>query len=135
MSIATARNAIHSKFNTEWAGQTPIAWDGVEFTKPATAWVRIHVDGNTSAQAGFGDGVLHRQSGLIFVQVFIPANTGTADADSYAQDAADALQYKRLTRSGERPVRTWGATIRTIGHRDGWFQVNVEIPFDYDEVA
>lgn len=137
MSFGTARNAINAAFDTAWADQTPVEWPNVEFTKPnpKSAWVRITVDGNLAGQAGFGDGVLHRNSGLIFVQVFIPDNDGPADADTYAQSAANALQYKRIDHiSGGRPLRTWGATQRTVGNQDGWYQVNVTIPFDYDEV-
>lgn len=135
MSFGTVRNAINAAFNTAWASATPIAWPNVEFTKPDSAWVRITVDGNVSDQAAFGDGVLHRNSGLIFIQVFIPDNQGPSSADTYAQNAADALQYKRIDHvSGGRPIRTWGATQRTVGNDNGWFQVNVTIPFDYDEV-
>lgn len=137
MSFATVTNALNATFNTAWASATPIAWPNVEFTKPnpQSAWVRVVVDGNVAGQAAFGDGVLHRTSGLVFIQVFVPDNDGPNEANTLSQSAADALQYKRIEYvSGGRPIRTWGAVIRSIGNSDGWYQVNVTIPFDYDEV-
>lgn len=134
MSLQTARAAILSAFNTAWGNQTPVAWPNTHFDKPQTPWVRITVDGNASQQAGFGSGVLQRHEGVVLCQAFTPTGQGTAEADGYAQDIANALQYKRLTRPGERCVRMDGALFRTIGEADGWHQVNVTIPFDYDEV-
>lgn len=137
MSLRQARNAIEGRFNAQWAGRTAIAWDNAPFEKPSpqVSWVRIAVDGNVASQAAFGSGVLHRNAGLIFVQVFAPENTGTSESDTLAQAAADALAYQRITASGmDRPVRVYGATIRRIGESDGWRQTNVTIEFEYDEV-
>ena len=132
MSFKTAQNAITAHFASGWA--TTIAYDNVEYTppNPPAAWVRITVQPGLGESASLG-ATLERQYGDIFVQVFTPENTGTATAADTAQNAADRLRFKRIARTGDRDVRTFAASIKRIGNSDGWYQINVTIPFEYDD--
>lgn len=137
MSVKTAENAIVGAFATAWGVRTPVAYPNANFDKPnpAADWARIAVDGNVAANVGFGAGLRTRDEGLIFIQIFALPGEGTAGANDHAQFAVDAMQNKRFARSGELDVRTRKAVTRRVGNTsDGYYQVNVTIPFEYDEV-
>lgn len=130
MSFKTAVQAITSHFASGWG--TTIAYPNVHFEKPNDKWVRLTVQPNLGRAADIGAS-LERQSGLIFVQCFTPDNQGPYVPAELAQDVADKLRFKRLSRTGERDVRTYAATINDVGNSDGYYQMNVSVQFEYDD--
>lgn len=130
MSYKSAVQAITSHFASGWG--TPIAYDNVNFTKPNEQWVRLSIQPNLGEAVDIGAN-LERQSGLIFVQCFTPDNEGPYTPATLAQDVADKLRFKRLSRTGERDVRTYAATINRVGNSDGYHQINVSVAFEYDD--
>lgn len=127
MSFDDERAAIEGRFNTQWGSTTEIAWDNVPFTPPATAWVRLSILPGESFNAALGATAV-RHPGVIVVQIFTPEDTGTAQARTLAQSAANVFNNARF--SG---IRCRAAGIFRVGTFDGWYQMNVNIPFERDE--
>lgn len=131
MSHKAANNELKGMFNTQWGVKTPIAWPNVDFNQPATAWVRFNIIYGDSQQTDFG-GSLHneRTSGVVIIQVFTPLNQGDAEALGLADDVANIFRNWCGTN-----IRCRTPAIKDIGNDGfGWYQVNVSIPFIYDEL-
>ena len=136
--INTARAAIYTQLNTEWTngGRTePLVFQNESFDPSTVAagvnWCRltvIHTLGAQETLGGTGNRKFMR-SGNAIVQVFAPQDEGLFDIDATVQAVVDALEGITLPTSN---VRLFGATVNEIGPADGWFQVNVVVPFEYD---
>lgn len=127
--------ALAGVFETGWANQTPIAWENLDFSPPdpMSSWVRFSVLSGEAFYASIGapgNNVI-RHPGLIVVQVFVPLNAGALLTLDLADDAAGIFRDYRS--GGVRCSPPWVTTIRPSA-RDGWHQVNVNIPFVRDEV-
>jgi len=117
----------------------PIAWPNVEFTPKddydeATheAWARITAQNAGSVQKTIGavGSRRWRVSGIVFVQIFAPLGNGANEGLAIADDVVTAL--RGITTSG---VRLKASTVEAVGRDTAFYQVNVNTPFEYDELA
>lgn len=125
-----AQQLIEQKFNTAWNAATPIAFDNVEFDPPATVdqWVRLNVLDEAAFVAGMGGGVnLYRHPGIVIVQVFIRDGSGIREAKQLADTVAAIFRG-----ANENGILYRAPYVETVGPNNGWFQVNVNIPFHWD---
>lgn len=149
MSLPTfdsARDEILGLFHTYWTAQTPalndsapvrVEWPGVDSQTPPEAskpWARIVVRHTTSKQATFGT-VGHRRflrPGLVTVQVFTPLTNGGGLllAEKLGIIARDAFEG-RSTDSG---IWFRNARLQEVGPDTEWFQMNLVVEFEYEEV-
>ena len=142
--FAGATDAILGRFKSQWAilhaSDCPIAWPGMEFDPEGdfgsggVAWVRISVLGGEAQQASLQAAPYRRfrVTGVTIVQVFAPSGSGlgTAAALEVADDVAVALEG--VTVGG---VVLRAASINPVGRDGAWFQVNVQVPFQFDRTA
>ncbi|MEM7444292.1 MAG: phage tail terminator-like protein [Pseudomonadota bacterium] len=132
MSYADARDAICGRFDARWAGRTPVAWPNHGFAVPSGApWVRLTIVDGEARQASLGSpgANLHRHTGVIMVQVFVPIDSGTRTARELADEAAEIFRHQRFD-----AIRCDVPSVREIGPDDVWFQVNMSCPFRRDEL-
>jgi hypothetical protein len=134
MSSEAELNTLTARFNTQFSASQPtvsIAWPNIEFT-PTTGspWVRFSLRSADASQVGFGSSAVRdRFLGTVFVQVFTPIDQGASPALQIADDAAAAL--RRYSTTG---LFTRTPLIQAIGPTgDGWYQVNVSVPYQRDE--
>ncbi len=124
-----AANTIRSEFNTNFTAYD-VAWENVHFTPPQEdPWVRLTIREGEGFAAGFAGGTnRYRHPGNVIVQVFAPVGTGDGKAREIADSVAAIFRGKRL--SG---IRFFDAPyVQTVGPDGDWFQVNVQLPFEYD---
>jgi hypothetical protein len=126
MSLATARRDIEKRLADNW-GTTPIAYDNVQFSPPATSWIRLSILDGDAIRKNVGNPGCHRQTGVIMIQIFVTENEGTNVARQYA-DTLSAL-YRDVTFNG---ITCREASPMNIGLVQGWYQFNVSIPYYYD---
>lgn len=122
----------HLSENFDEVAATAIAWDNVKFQPTiGTPWVRFSIQGNISNFVSIGGvNVKTRRLGLLFAQVFIPEGTGTLRANQIADAVKTVVEATQLA-TGENFK---AATQIEIGNSSaGWYQVNVSVPFHYDE--
>jgi hypothetical protein len=127
MGYEAEQVAIESRFESQWAGRTPVAYPNVPFSKPnASPWVRLTVMSGSAFLAGIPR--YFRHPGVIDIQVFVPEGVGSKDALLLADQAAAVFRVASFN----------GVVCRTpyvvpAGTNDGWYQVNVSVPFQRDE--
>lgn len=130
-----AKEAVYARFVANYTGvdvDTNLALDNEEFDEPEAApWVRLTVRGLGRAQNTLGrsGNRRFRSRGLVFVQVYVPANTGVQQSDSLAKEAADLFEGVSFSGLDFR-----AADIQETGPDGKWFQTVVEAEFDYDEI-
>jgi len=134
MSYEAETAVLTARFYAQFSVSQPsvgIAWPNAPFT-PTTgvSWVRFSVQQAPAEQIGFGSSsVRDRHYGTIFVQVFVPVETAVQTAMQIADDAAAAL--RRYATTG---LFTRSASVQDVGPTpDGWYQVNVSVPYQRDE--
>lgn len=132
MSYADERDAICSRFEAHWASRTPLAWPNRGFAvPPEREWIRLTIlDGDTrQVSIGSPGANIHRHSGVIVIQVFVPIDSGTRTARDLADQAAAIFRNQRFD-----GIRCDVPSVREIGPDGVWFQVNMSCPFRRDEL-
>lgn len=134
MSAVRENTAIRTLFNTGWAGATPVAYENEPFTPPAdAAYVALIVKPDDAFQHELGGpGTYFRHPGLIFVMVFSPPDKGNNAALVLADNVAAIFRRQTSTIVDGR-ILYRAPSIKPIGLTDdGWFHVNVVIPYIRD---
>ena len=119
-----AARAILAARMATWT-TTPIHWPNTPpLTVTASAWVRFAVISNGDAAAWITSGHPGFESGFVAAQVFVPSGSGDGTASALA-DSVAAL-FREYT-SGQ--LSCGPATVRTVGDADGWYQINISVPW------
>lgn len=135
MTPEEARNAILTRYLTEFNGQFEIALDNQPFTPPETGegvkWARVSVkfNGGTQSSLGRSGNRKFEKYGLLFIQVFTPIGHATNDNDDLAEDSLNLFE-------GERLGDLWfsNGRIVTIGEDGEWYQQNVVLELTFDAI-
>jgi Bacteriophage related domain of unknown function len=134
-TLSEARESVYQRFLDNFTGvsSTRITFDNEEFEAgTSSSWVRLVVRTSTRVQSTLGRATnrRYRTMASVMIQVFVPANSGVAAADSLASEAAsifegvsfDGLDFDQA------------AIINEIGVDGYWFMTLVESNFSYDEI-
>jgi len=120
--------AVESRFATNFT-VCSVKFSNVNFTPiPREAWVEIRVVIADSIKAEIGGG-LHRNAGIISVNVYEPVNTGTAAGKEKADLAAAVFRGQQFSGITCRSPR-----ITEVGEIDEWYVINMSCPFFRDEI-
>jgi hypothetical protein len=122
---------IEQHFDTSWNARTPINWDNDNAT-PSGPHVAFTIDHSLSNRISMGNGGTETvlNEGLITVQVFTPQGTGTEQSRLLCDGVTQILSGFR-----KNSLHLKSAVRRKIGEDgNGFWQVNVDIPFEYMEV-
>lgn len=138
-TITQAEELILGAFVAAWADRTPYQFDNESATGSGSAnpadgtepWVRIVVRPQQNRQKTLGEAGnrVFERDGLILVQIFTLANTGTLVANTLGQSVIDIFEGARF---GGVVVTTM--TARKVGTDGKWFQVLTEGTYDYDQI-
>lgn len=128
-------NTVHSTFSTYCAGplKIPTQYDNMELIpEPSIAkkeiWARVTTLIGSTDQASIGyETRKFRTVGRLVINLFVPANEGTARIAATAGKVAKVFNAKTYSN-----VRFQSATVRSVGSARGWYQVNVESVLIYD---
>jgi len=133
MTPSEARNAITSRYLTEYSEQFPIALDNLKFERPNpnVKWVRLNIQFNSGNQSSLGT-IGNRKFikyGLVFIQVFTPINKATEDNDLLAASSLELLDGVRL-----EGLWLYNGRIDTIGSDGEFYQQNVVVEFEFEDI-
>lgn len=127
-----ANSLIEQYFDTQWAARTPINWDNDNAT-PSGNHVAFTINHDLSSFHNLGNedgGQTYRREGLITVQVFTRQGTGTEDSRTLSYQVQQILEGYRNS-----SLHIKAGVVRKIGEDgNGFWQANVDIPFEYLEV-
>lgn len=133
-SFTENESLIRSRFNTQWSAlrpTVPMLFDNVgDQNQPEDeAWVRLVVLPGASGQVEFGMTRRWRRAGVISVQIFVPAATGTG----LAMELGDTVReiFEGLTVSG---VIFRATSLNRVGIDGAWLQYNAQTPYQADEL-
>ncbi len=117
---------IEKRLADNWV-TTKIASDGMEFNPVrGVSYVRLQTEWADTNQISIGG--MERGIGYIMVSVFTPHGKGSRPALVLADELR--LLYNKWI-SGKLSFGV--ARIIRVGEKDEWYQVNVLVPFKYDE--
>lgn len=116
-AILSARMKTYTAHPICWPNQPPL-------TGSNAPWVRFSVLYGALNKPAIGPNADHDQWGFVSVQVFVPTGTG----DGVARRVAWAIGelFRRYESGG-----LWCGLpeYRTVGDSDGWYQINVLVPW------
>ena len=135
MGFAVTESTIRSRFDTQWSSlrpTIPVFFDnaGDDVQPPQnSAWVRLTVLPGSSQQVEMGRLRRWRRIGVVAVQIFVPAASGTG----LAQELGDTVIeiFEGLTLSS---VIFRATSLIRVGLDGAWLQYNANTPFQADEL-
>ncbi len=130
MSNLAIRSAFHSRvLGVATALSVPVAWEGVEFKKPTTAWLEPFIVPSSSLEKTLK---ISRTTfyGWFQVNIWVPAGKGTKQAETIAQSIIDAFPV--LPKSGVFSVET-SPTISPPLYESGWLILPVMIKYRHEQ--
>jgi len=129
VNLLDSHDAIITAFNTYWT-YTPVAWPNLQFDPSVVdEWVRItNIPGDSNQASMGGSTNLHRQFGLVLLELYIDQDSGARRSVELADLAINFFHGLALT----------GITFRSpdtahIGIVDGWLQKNVSCDYYTDQ--
>lgn len=128
-------NDIRGAFATALAETYPsmkVAYDNAPFTIPTdgSTWIRLTVLSGQSNRLNINASQKkYRHIGVVVAQIFTKPGSGDKEARQVAEVVAAIF---RSTQVGGCLFKEPAAT--PVGTNDGWYQFNVSIPFDRDDV-
>ena len=126
-SLTQIKISFDTMLQDNWT-TTEIAWDNDDtFAKGSEPWIRAVLIPSLTANADLQG--LERHYGIYTVSVFVPLNSGTGNAYSYANTIRELFSNTTFD-----SIVCYAAEIRRIGDDgNGWFMMNVLINFWSDQ--
>lgn len=133
-SVNDARKAVYDRFIAQWPGltsDTAFTFENEKFTPPeGAAWARLSVQNQESVQETLGPPGQRRfrRSAVVFVQVFVPGDTGTAESDALVTSCRgifEGVSFEGLDFHAVSSTET--------GVDNGQHMTLVEAPFEYED--
>lgn len=122
-----------AQFEAAFQPPVPVQFENVEFKRPANdEWVRLSIVNGDTARRCIGPGAKRRNVGIVYVNIFVKANSGTKRAREIADKVATIMQEKTLA-SGSDWIETLDTSIQPLGTMDNLYQISVRTPYQRDE--
>jgi len=130
---ADERQAIEARLAANFTA-IPIQYENSPLQELKTAYCAVFIRRGEGHQITLGDSPqLHRWAGVIIVQVFVPEHTGTQAAATYADSIAAVFQRQEFSAGASGLIRCRTPHAEAAGARNGWYQLNVVIPYIRDK--
>lgn len=129
MGWETEIEYIESRFTTNWGVTTPIRYGNDPRPAPTTGeWVSLHVIPIDATRSTLGIRN-HRYNGIININIFVAKGTGTNRCRALA-DTASAI-FRDIEFNN---IVCRSPNITVVGDNDGFYQINVSVPYWKDEI-
>ena len=133
MSFETKLKVLYDRFEAQFSASDPnveILWDNVKDDTAPNArepWVRVKVNWGDTRGASI-PASRWRTAGVFQVQIFVPKGTGITAAMALGDAVSAAMQGITVSE-----IRLRATSLRPVGVDDGWYQLNANTPFVFDE--
>ena len=127
-----AAKAIETRLSAAWV-TTKIRYVNAPFVETRTPYVALFVLDGEGHQISLGAVVLHRWVGVILMQVFVLQDTGTRLAKTYANTLGAVFDRAEFSSGASGLIRCRVPSVQEIGITNGWYQLNVSVPFIRDK--
>lgn len=132
---------ITQQFVNQWVPRFPglaIKYENRNFIpEPNQPWVGFFIRSGRVAEAAIS-AIMPRGIGIVYLQIFLPENTGTLIARQYADAFADVFDnwHATYSASSEYPQGDfWFKRVEVVmlPQKEGWLQWNCSVEFKHDE--
>ena len=127
MTFKAESIAIESRFAAMFT-VCPVKYSNVPYKPIGVAFAELKVIVADSVRASIGDTNLHRNTGIISVNIFEPVNTGTSTGKEKADLAA--IVFRSASFSG---ITCRSPKVVEVGEIDEWYVINMSVPYFRDE--
>lgn len=139
MSFAAEAKAIEVYFDSQWDSNTyPVSFENTSEPDVLTPWVRLTFLRGLSEQADLGtESPLHFYNGVLTLQIFTPADTGTRKAFEIADLFSDLFRGKTLSTESGGVITFYTPETRAVvtdEGRGGWYQHNTTVRYLRKEI-
>jgi hypothetical protein len=131
-TIFDATDAMVKRWISQWGTTTPYALEGEQYRPTrGTSWCRLSIRHTAGEQTSQGAPLTRRftRRGEVNVQVFTPANGGTASGTQLAQQALDVFEGTTFS-----SVYFFDGRVEELGVDGEWMQHLVTCSFDYQQI-
>jgi len=134
VSAVAIRKAVGGVFETAWGSTTPVAWPNQKYTPvQGVHWVRFSIAQGDARKVELGaTKVTHRFTGIVFISVFAPLDSGDEQARIYCDQAAAIFRNTSIPVGVDGRVLMRVPDIRDAGSDSLFQQFNVATPYQYD---
>lgn len=131
-----ARIAFEARFASMFigAGAVPIHFWSANLPHkpvPGQAWVAFSISEGEASQITVSP-PLHRFYGQVIVQIFVPEDKGAKQSDDIVDLVGPIFRRAQFSYNTSGTITCRTPTKKTVGVRDGWFQVNVSTSYHRD---
>lgn len=121
-------------FATALSPSVAVQFDNIPFTVPGSReWVKLTISNGESGRRAMGVNAKRRHAGVVFVQVFVPADAGTKRARIIA-DAVVACLQEKVIASGTDWINTLDSRFTPVGIvENGAYMATVATFYQRDE--
>lgn len=121
---------IRNKFKTDFADLPTLNDNQKDNIDKSDLWCRLTVlSGDNNQITNGGEKNQARLTGVVIAQLFSPLGTGDGVSKSKAKQIIDKFSAYRDSKLSFKV-----GTMKRIGKREGWYQINVNIPYTFDNV-
>jgi len=108
-----------------------VQYDNAPFNPPADdTWIRLRITHSQSNIVGIGKLNRYRNPGILIAQIFAPLNSGDGTIRSLAKEIGN--DFRATTIDG---VLFRAPSVEVVGENNGWWHVDLMIPFYADLVT
>jgi len=134
-----ATEAIYQRIADAWDEDDAAVTFENEAFEPVTdePWIRVSRRSTTARVASLGDNGLSERRGLVIAQVFAPTDEGTARALDLAHDFRRLFERRSIPADVDpiEAVNFLVGEVRPQRESDGWYQVNVDLPYFFHDTT
>ncbi len=127
MTLTEIRNAVI----TRMTAQTAIASEDVRYPNDKTydpsgkaIWARLTNIPGMAAANEIGAGPVVQRTGMIIIQIFVPAGSGSLLITQTADKLRELFEFQTDGR-----LDYYSVSAVDAGETDGWAQMNIQIPY------
>lgn len=125
-SYQDERIKIEAHFHSKWGATTPILFENTRKSPPKTGpWVRFSILDGVKEQKSIGTTQLHRNIGVVSIQIFVKRGTGLGAATDLADMAINVFDVVQLDSIQFRAA--YKIPVGDIGEE--YYQTNIVAPF------
>jgi len=127
---AEVQLAIETRLRDNWPDQSvELRFENEARKKPTGKFIQCNIRNLRPIESGYAGGkILYRRPGIIWIQCFTPARTGTNVARVMADDVANIFEGQQF--SG---ITCNEAEVEELGDDgEGFWQANAKVYFDHD---
>jgi len=136
-TYAELRDVVGDFVRPVWDTATnsaPLFFDNLDGPRAeGTVWGRLTIRQSGGTRASLGNNARFRRFGTIYVQVFVPRDTGMEVADAIAEALVEA--FENAGQVGNVWFRDVAAREIGLDKDSAFHQTNVEAPYTFDRLT